>query len=612
MKVIIFNDLFNGAFQVSYRRLKKLLIFYNKVKLQIFINNLRKKHNGNIDIQLIDYRDFNYKISGVTKTKKFSDLRHNLSLEEYSGIVEFVKENTKEINVSFQENLKKLKHFNMQGIPFADLLEIHMIRFFNPYTGEIELAKQIIKKEKSDKIILFNCNPLFVSFFKDLNKDIEVTTSKISSKAEKLFNRLTYLRFILLRILIPLFRSRRKTPDMKKKKNIILVANSRNQYNSIKPIYKQLKKNDSVNPLIYVQRSYLPLSNCTDYVRFMRQKIKLWKNNIENICVDMGPYINLMKYFFDREILILFSMIYNEYYSIADLFKYREPSFVTISNELRLESKLITKYCKKENIPTLFIPHAGVPMENEVICKKDFKFLALWGSNDINYYLDLGMLKDKLVITGSPKFENFYKEEIMGLSEVKDMFSNRIFKFTPGKKSIMLATTRFDDASIEKLIQTVVLSLKELNLIDNLIIKIHPADSGNLHKRIINKLDVKPFIIRDDSLLDLMKSCSLLITCYSSIALEAMMIGTPVIEVKFVNLAFTFIDPYIFTQKDFIKNAENLDSLTLIIKDLFKNEESLKNYSKQMRENSKLFSFYDEKEPPTERIIKLILKEING
>ena len=190
------------------------------------------------------------------------------------------------------------------------------------------------------------------------------------------------------------------------------------------------------------------------------------------------------------------------------------------------------------------------------------------------------------------------------------MFSNRIYKFNPNRKTIILATTRFDDASVEKLIQTVVKTLKKLNLIDNLIIKIHPADSGYLHKSIIDKLDVNPFIIRDDNLLKLMKSCDVLITCYSSIALEAMIIGTPVIEARFVNLGFTFIEPYAFFSKEFVKVAESQESLMRIIKELMTNEETLLEYSKELQEKSKLFSFYDENDPPTDKIIKLILKTI--
>ncbi|GAG74923.1 unnamed protein product, partial [marine sediment metagenome] len=52
--------------------------------------------------------------------------------------------NTKNININFLNNLNKLKVFNIGGIQFSDLLEIHLIRFFNLYSGEIELIKQII------------------------------------------------------------------------------------------------------------------------------------------------------------------------------------------------------------------------------------------------------------------------------------------------------------------------------------------------------------------------------------------------------------------------------------------------------------------------------------
>ncbi len=135
MKILIFNDLFNEAYQGSLGRIKKVLLNYNIAKLQRLINRLKQKNKGNIDIHLINYHKSNSKIIGVNQVTLFSDLRHKLTRENYLEIVNYVKKNIKRINKQFIRNLDGLKYFNIQDIQFENLLESHLIRFFNNYIG---------------------------------------------------------------------------------------------------------------------------------------------------------------------------------------------------------------------------------------------------------------------------------------------------------------------------------------------------------------------------------------------------------------------------------------------------------------------------------------------
>ena len=262
------------------------------------------------------------------------------------------------------------------------------------------------------------------------------------------------------------------------------------------------------------------------------------------------------------------------------------------------------------NIPTLYIPHAGVPIEGEVVCKKDFTYMALWGEFDSKYYLNLGMDMKNLIITGNPRFQSFYNQQIKSLDEVKDMFSDRVYNFKKHKKTIILATSPFDKASLEQLIKVVINTLGDLNLIGNLIIKLHPSENGIFHKQLIDKLNVNPLIIRDYNILELINSCDILISCQSSIILEAMIIGKPIILAEFVNLGFMYIEPYAFTTKNILKVAEDQTNLKEILTNLIENNIEFSNYSKWLKEKSKGFSFYDVDDPPINKIVNLILKNI--
>ncbi len=612
LKVLILNDLFNEEIQESFKLFRALISYHNKTKLNLYIKNLKRNYGKDLTIKLINYHPNIPIIKGVHNITVLSDFRHELTRKEYLNLVEKVKKTTKDFNIKFQECLNQLKIFHIGGIQLADLLEIHLIRFFNPYLGEIELVFKLIETEKPDEIIFYNINPYFLEFFKKskFKTQIKVFNANFYFFIKKWITRLVFLRYNLIKLILPLLKRYRGFPFSNKKKDVIAVANSKNQYNSVEPIIKRLSKEKDLNIILYAQKYYINLSNLSKYIRFMRKTANELKNYKKLFKTTFGLNFNVFNLFEHVELPILFSMIFNEYYYLEKNFNRKKPSLITISNELRVESKLITKFCKLKGIPTIYIPHASVPIEGEVICKKEFTYLALWGERDIEYYLNLGMEKSKLKITGNPRFEYFYKDEVKGLTEVKDMFSDRVYTFEPNKKTIILATSPYDIATKKKLIEIVVNALKKLDLIDNLIIKLHPAESGLLHKQVANSLNVNPIIVRDYNILDLIKSSHLLISVISSIILESMMMGIPVILAEFVNLGFMYIQPYNFTNKENIKVAENQETLISIIKDLFENREKFLEYSKNIQQKARLFSYYDKNEPPTERIVNLILNNI--
>jgi len=610
LKILIFNSLFNEELKGSFKSIKKLKVYINDLKLNKYINKLKKEKDEIPEIELISYHNTKIHFNGVKNQTLLADCRHNLTHSEYFDIVKKVKATTKQININFLNNLKKLKAFQIGGIEIGDLLEIHLIRFFNPYIGEIELVKTLINSKYYDKVLFYNCNPYFLKFFMGLNKNkrkIMIYNDTFSVFADKSFRILHFFNFLLRKISQSLHKKKYMFHISEKRPSVILVANSKNHLNSIRPVYKQLRKNPLIDPSIYAQKFYLAILTLLKYSKFMIHVLASWKYYLEKICENMGIAKNLMEFFREKELYILLTMVFNEFQHLDKYFRKKKPSAVTISNELRLESKLITKFCKMKDIPTIYIPHAGVPIEGEVVSKKDFTYLTLWGEYDTNYYLNLGMEKKNLVVTGNPRFESFFNSKIKKLKEIKDMFSDKVYKFNTNKKTIILATSPFDRASIEKLIKVVVNTLRDLNLIENLIIKIHPRDTGLLHKEITSRLNVNPVIVRDYNILELTNSCDILISCQSSVILETMIIGKPIILAEFVNLGFMYIEPYAFTSKDFVKVAENEETLKIFLMKLIENQAEFLNYSEDLKEKSKIFSFYDKKEPPTQKIINLIL-----
>lgn len=576
------------------------------------MKKLKKSYGNKTEIKIINYHK--HRIKNIDATSLFSDLRHELPIEEYNSIVIKIKAKTKSINENFLSNSKRLNFLNYGGINLGDLLEINLIRFFNSYLGEFELLKNVIKKESFDRVILYNCNPFFVNFTIDLLKqssNIYRFNDKLYNFSGKVFRRITFIKWQFLKIILPILKSKKDMKLSKTKPNIVFVANTKNQYNSIQPVYEELIKDVKINSIIYSQNHYLRISDLGLYFKFIKHIVENWKAHINQICKNFEMYKFIMNFFFEKQLYRLFTMFFNEYIHLRRVFNIQKPSLVTISNDKRIESKLMARVCKLNDIPTIYIPHAGIPIEGETLSRNDFTYLALWGEHDVNYFRNIGLKESKLIVTGNPGFESFYTQKLKKLIEIKDIFSNRVYKFNTHQMTIILATTPYDRASIEKLIKIVVESLKQLNLIENLIIKLHPREDGTFHKEILRELGVNPIIVRDYNVLELINSSDILISARSGIILEAMIIGKPVILAEFLNFGFLYIQPYAFNSKKFIKVAENQKSLIEMLDNFNNDKELLSNYSKEIKRNSKLFSYYDKNDPPIKKVVSLIQKAIN-
>jgi spore coat polysaccharide biosynthesis predicted glycosyltransferase SpsG len=141
---------------------------------------------------------------------------------------------------------------------------------------------------------------------------------------------------------------------------------------------------------------------------------------------------------------------------------------------------------------------------------------------------------------------------------------------------------------------------------------LHPSESGLLHNEIIKNLNIKAVIIKDYDILEIIKSCDLLISQKSTTLLEAMIIGTPMILLDFVNKDFDETSEYEFLNDKYIISVKNQNKLTLEIKELIANRVKIKDYRENLCQFVRKFSFYDEHEPPTIKTYNFIKSILNS
>ncbi|MFW9946145.1 MAG: UDP-N-acetylglucosamine 2-epimerase, partial [Candidatus Odinarchaeota archaeon] len=581
-----------------------------------------ENYQSNITIKVLSDQINNLKLKKNIELVSLADLRFNLKRDKYIEIRNKIMTVTNKNLIQLFNNLEALKTLDYKGISLAKLLEINLIVLFNEYLGQYELLKSILKREQFDRIILFNFSRVHLPIFRSLNfnYNIEVYKDKFLTKTHNFLKLINISMCILISSALfikkRLFhKNKAKNRSFKKKKDTILfLTDTKNQFYSVKPVYDGLLEYGNISPKHYSCETFLELSKLAELLRYLLRIRKVISINKEKIVHGLNhesfSFYTILTIFYDYNLFIHLTKIFNMVNNLIKFIGDNLPVLVVIANDYSIRGRLEIGYFKLKNIPLVYIPHAGIPIMEELATTSEVSYITVSGEFEKNYLVNKGESKEKIKITGRPRYQNFHKGKIQRLLEVQDIFDARKYKFNTSKFTVLLATNPIDNKSNEKIITSVVNSLKDLNLIDNLIIKLHPRENGLLHKKILNKLEVSPIIVKDYNILDLIKSCDLLLSGVSNTILEAMIIGTPVVQLDFINVNFIYTSRYIFTEDQSIVHVKNQEELIAVLQKFILNKDFYSSYSESLKNLSKGYSFYDEKENPTKKIINLFLKEI--
>lgn len=619
--ILILNGFFNNTYEFLPQTFKIFLEKYNLFKLNKLINLLKEKYGDSINIRIISVKDTIFELNSSVDFNPLSKLRLNIERDDFLKIKNDISLNTRKVMVQLFYNLKKLKTFDLQGLFIPKLLEFELINYFNAIFGQLELLSYLIQKENYHKIILFNCNTqVLKKFKKSLSNHSKLVHSNdnLSYKSEP-YLKLLNISFYILILLGSFFKNRlynkkrdRKILSEKIEDSLLFIIKSKNQFNSVKSVYNRLKYKKNQNAIFYYFEYYVSLRDLGNLLRFLFAKRKIIINSkrelLENLQYKSTELDYVIKMFYNSHFFIKLILLFNFYNNLNNFIDNNVPSLVIIANDFNSPERIAAGYFKQKKIPTLYIPHSAIPIIPELITKSDIEYYALGGESDKNYYVRRGIPEKNIINTGIPRYQNLYEGKIKELDSIKDMFDDKSYNFQKKDITILLTTNPIDDKSNEKIINSVIKSLMELNLVNNLIIKLHPSESGNLHKKITQKLNVNPVIVKDYNILELIKSSDLLISQKSTTLLEAMIIGTPMILLDYINKGFEESSKYDFLNEKFINPVKNQDSLTQEIKKIIEYKNKKEILSQKYIKYSKNFSFYDPREPPTEKIVNFILK----
>ena len=158
-------------------------------------------------------------------------------------------------------------------------------------------------------------------------------------------------------------------------------------------------------------------------------------------------------------------------------------------------------------------------------------FYFLWGNADYNFYSQFGIPKEKLVITGSPKHDDYFP-----------------IKKTDNQKTVLLAIMPITNVSglcriqtyldYESMIEKILQTLKTIHNV-KIIIKLHPGEnfSNTLLNQYFKQNHPDILVLQTKPSKELIESSDILIHTgpefyeVSTIILEGMLLGKPVIDV---------------------------------------------------------------------------------
>lgn len=204
------------------------------------------------------------------------------------------------------------------------------------------------------------------------------------------------------------------------------------------------------------------------------------------------------------------------------------PDIICLMPDGGLLQQLASALAKKYNIPTLACS-AAIDTGNarSYIRHLHANKVAAMGEISKEIYLESGLEPARIIVTGIAHFDQLFNRNTELDSQV--LMSCGI---DPGKKYIIFTTDNIDYNETETMLIGVINATMKIGDIQ-LVVKVHPGEDIEKYQILADKYhDSRINIVKDIDLYALISNCELLITKYSTTALEAMMIDKQVITIN--------------------------------------------------------------------------------
>lgn len=506
-------------------------------------------NNSRFDVTVVAMDYYAHQLlenDSIPHRKKVDYLFESLDKESEEIAMDCVRKVPKSVA---NEDFKNALNYNSANL--WHLLELSFWYLFKDIVKDIEIVKHIIRTEKWDHIFISHNGLIgdsFTSFY-----DGQITYFKTNRLYEAL-NRFVIViarnvLFLFTLIRTPGLGVPRRLPDVKKslKPKVILFANEERIGSMSISWLNELKESmDRVAIGIEKEWGAIYHDNSIQYKTFKeyesektdkevnkkrRELAKIWNSLIkDNKFKELWAYdgVNIWKslewgltYYF----LYKFIEVVRYGELVKEVIRIEKPDAIVTIDDRSPFGKTVNVISKSLGVPTLIVQHGfvGDPIYGPICSDK----IAVFGHACKDALVKRDTNPDDVVVTGQPRFDVLIN---------KKFDRNWIYdKLNIDKKKglIVFASTDLSDDEKEIIVHELSTAMRVFPD-KQLIIKPHPSDNGAKFRDMVRKLNSDAIVVLD-YLYEILSECDVLLTTWSTVGLEAMILDKPIIIINLMN-----------------------------------------------------------------------------
>jgi len=466
------------------------------------------------------------------------------------------------------------------------------------------LLKRIINEERPDEIVVFenknSSNKDYIpkitsNIFKGKIKVCEYNNAKI--RKDYFFSTFGIIQKIYSKIKLNMFKnSGRKIFFCGNKSAFENIIKSSDKKNAWFRVYKNLQKSFIVN------RKYIPFYEFpikTSLSKELENEILRLKEKINQLDIpkefeiekELGKSLKSKLDNFIGSVPEMASLINKMYI----LIKEKKINLLFLDNSVGPFERAFIEVCKISKIPSVIMQHGAIGLKEGFI-PMGADFILVWGNSSKEWFLKNGVSRDKIKVTGYPKYDSYIKKNS---KEKIVLYLADAVNQEGAIPDIQLTKKR--QKEVLKSVLRVLKKFPEYKL----IIKTRIGwEMNNLPRTISKQENFKNIkIIESTDNLKLLNSAEIVIISHTTMGLEAILLDKPVISFSYKDLDKSNI----YTNKKIVKMVYSEKELEQAIKNSKSND---RNYPNQ-REKLLKQEFVSLDNKSSERVINFIDKLLN-
>lgn len=297
----------------------------------------------------------------------------------------------------------------------------------------------------------------------------------------------------------------------------LVVTATRVQYVAVKPVVEELRKRNW-------QVTVLRLEEIWERVEgfLMRKRRRTLKSFY--LAAPKKPEKVRNTYL----IILVSKLIYN----IMRLLQLSKPNIVIVMSEGIMPPKVAVAVAKLADIPTLLLMQLGMLGRNYECPHLLADKISVAGDFIRELIIKCGISENRVVVTGRPAYDAFIQAE-QNYDKVE--ICKRL-GLDPTKRILVYCTENLPQRETRDTVLTICNGIRRFSDLQ-VIIKVHPAElSVSIYEEVAKMVGIKALVTRDAKISEILFICDVMITGFSTTALDAMILDKPVITMNFTGL----------------------------------------------------------------------------